>query len=379
MRTRIGKLIKLAGVVGTRAKAVVLLDCGADGNFVSKSFARSIGLQVGELPVRVCLADGHTTQSEGIVESVRLRIASYEERLDLIVTDLQGYDVILGMAWLEEYNPGVDWRDKTVYFTDKQKVEHVLTSIPTGPAIYDPKIAQRALTSSGLNLITSKQLERHHRHGEIAFACIVHMQVSSSDSVGGSLVTDKSRILSADRTLAHTELASPTDELRSNSSLCGHHPLRSALTRRTSTVESGPVDVCRHAVHTVGSLGRSEGELLTTRIPPTKSKVTFGELVHGPNMKPQLLKYHCDVEELGPVGRSVTAESAGTLGVRGADCSSMHDAASVTTVRSCPLDPPTTPAMNPRSTALGGSYVSSARIRCQNGRSCSGARDTAST
>ena len=174
-----GVLLKFTGILGTRSKAVVLLDCGATGNFVSETYARQLGLKQQQSPTRVCLADGRTSDSVGLLPAVNVRIGTYSEKMDLIVTQLQGYDIILGMAWLEKYNPRVDWRGKKLTLTDKQGRVHLLERAPTGVAValYQPP------TSHGLNLITSKQLERQHKEGNIEFACLVHVQTRADGSI----------------------------------------------------------------------------------------------------------------------------------------------------------------------------------------------------
>ena len=48
----------------------------------------------------VTLADGSNQKTESIVESAKISIGSYTDRLDLVALPLPGYDVILGMTWL---------------------------------------------------------------------------------------------------------------------------------------------------------------------------------------------------------------------------------------------------------------------------------------
>jgi hypothetical protein len=165
--------MKFSATLGTRAKAVALADCGASANFISEAFVRRSGIQPQECPHQVCLADGRTSDSVGIARNVRVRIGTYTELMDLIVTPLQGYDLILGMSWFEQYNPPVDWRGKSLTLNDKNGQTHVLKCPPTGAAIWQPPAPA---PSSGLNLITSKQLERQHHEGLIDFACIVYAQ-----------------------------------------------------------------------------------------------------------------------------------------------------------------------------------------------------------
>ena len=93
-------LFKFTGILGSKAEAVVLLDSGATGNFVSESFVRANGFITQPSSNQVSLADGRTTNSPGMLHEVSIRIGTYTDKLNLIVTPLHGYDIILGMDWL---------------------------------------------------------------------------------------------------------------------------------------------------------------------------------------------------------------------------------------------------------------------------------------
>jgi len=92
-----GALIKLAGFVGSRP-AVILVDSGATGNFVASKFAASakLALTAGP-PSTASLANGQPQDASGVACGTPVRIGSYTDRIDFNVTDLCGYDVILGM------------------------------------------------------------------------------------------------------------------------------------------------------------------------------------------------------------------------------------------------------------------------------------------
>ena len=79
--------MKFAATLGSRAKAVALADCGASANFISESFVRQNGIKPQECAHQVCLADGRTSDSVGIARNVRVRIGTYTELMDLIVTN----------------------------------------------------------------------------------------------------------------------------------------------------------------------------------------------------------------------------------------------------------------------------------------------------
>jgi hypothetical protein len=162
----------------------VLVDCGATGNFVSSAFAAKHGLALAEHPDTVCFADGHTTASCGILPRASVRVGSYAEPIDLVATQLGGFDVILGMTWLEEYNPIVDWREKTLSFSDKQDRRHVLRKYSTGLAVWKPSApsppsARSAPFRHGLNLISAQQLRRQNRDGLIDWAFLVAPELMS--------------------------------------------------------------------------------------------------------------------------------------------------------------------------------------------------------
>ena len=165
-------LIKLAGQVAG-IPVVVLIDCGATGNFVSSSFVlqHSLPLVAGGSSGTVTLADGRTQPAGGILSSVSVRLGDYQDQLDLTATALSGYDVILGMPWLVQHNPIIDWRGASVSFVDQHSRRHVLGKVATGLQPWvDSSSRPSSRPSSGLNLVTSKQLDRQLRKGHIEAA-----------------------------------------------------------------------------------------------------------------------------------------------------------------------------------------------------------------
>ena len=177
-------LIKLAGSVAGQP-AVFLIDCGADGNFVSSSFISRLSSPPLVRPSSntITLADSRTQPASGVASSIPLRLQSYTECLDLVVTDLRGYDVILGMPWLLQYNPVVDWRGATLSFVDQSRTSHVLRKLPTGTALWvDQSLVRRSssVQSVHLNVVSSRYIELMHRQNQIDFACLVYPQSLSA-------------------------------------------------------------------------------------------------------------------------------------------------------------------------------------------------------
>jgi len=123
------RLITLHGNVAGH-RALVLVDSGATGNFVSSSFVTQHRLVTVPLSKEdtVVFADGSKQTASALVSSVPISIATYADRLDLASIPLSGYDIILGMTWLEQYNPNVDWRQKMISFIDSSENKHILLS-----------------------------------------------------------------------------------------------------------------------------------------------------------------------------------------------------------------------------------------------------------
>ena len=169
---RLGALIKLAGVIGSRP-AVILVDSGATGNFVSTKFAADAKLVLTAGPHSVAsLANGQPQDASGIACGTSLRIDTYVDRIDFNVTDLGHYDVILGMAWLEQYQVVPDWRNKSVSFVDSEGKQHRLRGATTGCARWNPS-AIGAIVGPSLNVVSLRQVERLHRNGQLDLACVV--------------------------------------------------------------------------------------------------------------------------------------------------------------------------------------------------------------
>ena len=50
------------------------------------------------------------------VRQVTLSIQEHEEKIDLDVFGLATHDIILGLPWLREHNPRIDWKSKVFQF-----------------------------------------------------------------------------------------------------------------------------------------------------------------------------------------------------------------------------------------------------------------------
>ena len=103
-------------------------------------------------------------------------VSSYADRLDLTVTALRGYDVILGMEWLDRHNPAIDWRARSVSLVDQQGATHVLVPQRTGAALWRPPVAASPVsTAARLNLVTSGTVRTFFRQRVVQQAYFVYL------------------------------------------------------------------------------------------------------------------------------------------------------------------------------------------------------------
>lgn len=107
-----GKLFVVRGdIAGAPCK--MLIDSGAEENFMSMELARQCGLKAA--PVvdgRAELADGSLTDLFLTTESPRVTMGAHEENIDFHVLDLSQHEVMLGYPWLEKRIPRIDWRNR---------------------------------------------------------------------------------------------------------------------------------------------------------------------------------------------------------------------------------------------------------------------------
>jgi Retroviral aspartyl protease len=95
-----------------------LLDCGATGLFMGKDFTEREQIETKKLsvPIPVRNVDGTLNEAGPITEvaDMVLHYQNHSERTVFAVTATGGEDIILGLPWLKEHNPEVDWRTEEV-------------------------------------------------------------------------------------------------------------------------------------------------------------------------------------------------------------------------------------------------------------------------
>ena len=106
-----------------------IIDSGATGSFIDTQLARRLNLETTPLsrPVKAINVDGTTNCKGNITREgdVHLSFTDYtdhphEEITRLMVLNLGKPQLILGMPWLQKWNPEIDWARKTIYLPESE-------------------------------------------------------------------------------------------------------------------------------------------------------------------------------------------------------------------------------------------------------------------
>jgi len=90
-----------------------LIDSGAGGTFIDKKFTEQNGIALIpiEKKIQIFNADGTENNSRTIENCIWLKIQMGKKKIStrFLVTELGKDKMILGLLWLKQYNPKIDW------------------------------------------------------------------------------------------------------------------------------------------------------------------------------------------------------------------------------------------------------------------------------
>jgi hypothetical protein len=111
------RLFKLRGFFAGQP-ATILLDSGASGDFIDPAYAERCGLVLSPSDRTIRLADGSIAAAAGRVATDWSLAAPKGDPLmftsTFTATPLGQYDAILGMTWLDQHDPIIGWRDRSI-------------------------------------------------------------------------------------------------------------------------------------------------------------------------------------------------------------------------------------------------------------------------
>lgn len=114
---------------GYRAKADTLPDDGCSGQVVSRNFVTQHKLPTvkSTRPVQLRLANGKIASNMDTMALVKLHIGDHYSEDWMWVTELLGYDLIIGQPWLETHDPIKRYSDRTITFCSDYCTANCLT------------------------------------------------------------------------------------------------------------------------------------------------------------------------------------------------------------------------------------------------------------
>lgn len=110
-----------------------MIDSGAMGNFIDAKFAQHHDIPFTESanPLIVRTVDGRSISSGIITQecSVHLTSNTHQEDIILHATSLGTYNIILGMPWLTQHNPAINWSTGHITFTNDHLSDDVVQAL----------------------------------------------------------------------------------------------------------------------------------------------------------------------------------------------------------------------------------------------------------
>ena len=105
--------------------AHVLVDSGATHSFISWEFIDRVGIEMRptECSMVVSLPTGDSLIANRVYRGSKVTVASHEFEGDLIVLDMDDFDIIMGMDWLAKHRATVDCYRKEVQFSQPGEPE----------------------------------------------------------------------------------------------------------------------------------------------------------------------------------------------------------------------------------------------------------------
>ena len=177
----IPKLFTIRGTLGDHP-ARILIDSGSSSNFVSQLWVNAFNVPLKpRLGGSVQFGNGNTEYIDYCV-LVELKINDYRRTMQLNLVNIQPYDVILGIEWLQFTNAHINWRLRTITLYGGGK-EHILK----GENEYPPNLDLMSLRTSietenesSFELCSAQQIKRASRKSDAETGLVVVKNVDKN-------------------------------------------------------------------------------------------------------------------------------------------------------------------------------------------------------
>ena len=116
-----GLLMVVRGRVNGK-DVTIMIDSGATRNFIAPQAVEQLILSTEENLSMLELADGSKIISKGKCPNVLFTLRSCTFKVQATVAKLfKGLDLILGMTWLEQVNPFINWTSKKIFIQQDEE------------------------------------------------------------------------------------------------------------------------------------------------------------------------------------------------------------------------------------------------------------------
>jgi len=126
-----------------------MIDSGATEDFIDKGFCSKYNIRTKQAKTirEVYLADGRPSAMGPITHTAKvpMDIGSHRELAIFQVAKLPNHEVILGMPWLKQHSPRIDWGQGKITFESERCTTWCLKESPTVYAIPEDKAREENL------------------------------------------------------------------------------------------------------------------------------------------------------------------------------------------------------------------------------------------
>ena len=138
----------------------VLVDSGATHSFISLEFIDRVRIEMRltECSMVVSLPTSASLIADRVYRGSKVTIASHEFEADLIVLDIHGLDIILGMDWLAKHCATIDYYRKEVQFSQLRESEVIFCE------------ERKILSISLISVLQANKMLRKARQGYLVYA-----------------------------------------------------------------------------------------------------------------------------------------------------------------------------------------------------------------
>ena len=128
-------LLKTKGRVNNK-EFLMIIDSGASISVMELKTADQLELSVGKTRKFMKIVDGSLKKARSLTETVEVSVAGHACKIQFLVMDQHGYEILLGLEYFKKIDSGIYAKDKmikfldeTIYLKDKDQESIPITSI----------------------------------------------------------------------------------------------------------------------------------------------------------------------------------------------------------------------------------------------------------